>query len=315
MEQFDCRRHRHQPHPFDAAPQSLRRYVLGVDYLHLRGRQSGDLYVTRHGWPVLESIVPSQWFVGDRLRQVGRQLAGATGAVYRVPVPHKARSRFALVVKFSRFAQSALLSIEQHESRNWTERDRIAVSEFLSPFEEFSHLERLRTHAGARIPTKAPLAIYSPATRHLDWQLGRSVHRRWRYDRVLAQDQAERPEDSRVVYGWDRLYVLLYRWIDGMDAETAFQQDYLTKTELRDLCQEARQGLREFGWDVLDHKARHVIVRPKAEPGRLVRRRGRTLWALVDYELLVPYPASTAQGLEAQHNPCESTRSRQGTAP
>lgn len=264
---------------------------------------------------MLESIVPSQWFVGDRLTQVGRQLAGATGAVYRVPVPHKARSRFALVVKFSRFAQAALLSIEQNEPLDWAERDRIAVSEFLSPFEEFAHLERLRNCAGARIPTKAPLAIYSPATRHLDWQLGRSTHRRWRYDRVLAQDQAEQPEDSRVVYGWDRLYVLLYRWIDGMDAETAFQHGYLTETELRDLCQEARQGLRDLGWDVLDHKARHIIVRPEAEPGRLVRRRGRTLWALVDYELLVPYPASNAQGLQAQQNPCDSTRSRQGIAP
>ncbi|MCF7977028.1 MAG: hypothetical protein K9L82_03250 [Chromatiaceae bacterium] len=359
MEQFDFRRHHHQPRAFDTAPEPLRRHVLGVDYLHLRGKQSGDLYVTRHGWPVLESIVPSQWFVGDRLRKVGRQLAGATGAVYRVPVAHPARSCFALVVKFSRFAQEALISIPPSEPLDWAERDRIAVSEFLSPFEEFANLERLRASAGLRIPTKAPLAIYSPATRYLDWQLGRIDHRRWWYDRVLAEDQAGQPEGSRVAYDWERMYVLIYRWMDGIDAETAAQQGYLTETELRDLCQEARQGLRDLGWDVLDHKARHVIVRPeiegesvdlsaaaaeaeaesgsaanstadckgqftataseppvdsnsqikpesqagcKPEPGRLCCRHGRTLWALVDYELLVPYPASTVEGLQTQQN-------------
>ena len=324
MEQFDFRRHQHQPRSFDAAPQTLRRRVLGVDYLQLRGKQSGDLYVTRHGWPVLESILPSQWFVGDRLRKVGRQLAGATGAVYRVSVPHRARSRFALVVKFSRFAQEALISIPPSEPLDWAERDRIAVSEFLSPFEEFANLERLRASAGMRIPTKAPLAIYSPATRYLDWQLGRIDHRRWWYDRVLAEDQAEQPEGSRVAYDWERMYVLIYRWIDGIDAETACQQGDLTSIELRDLCQQARQALRGFGWDVLDHKARHVIVRPEtrsesephssptseavsgveqdSQPGRLVSRHGRRLWALVDYELLVPYPAPNGQGLQPQHD-------------
>jgi hypothetical protein len=305
LEQFDLRRHRHHQQRFDAAPQTLRRRVLGVDYLHLRGKQSGDLYVTRHGWPVLESLVPSQWFVGDQLHKVGRQLAGATGAVYRMPVPHPARSRFALVVKFSRFAQEALVSIQPEEPLDWAERDRIAVSEFLSPFEEFANLERLRTRAGLRIPTKAPLAIYSPATRYLDWQLGRIDHRRWWYDRILAEDQAEQPAGARVAYDWERLYVLLYRWIDGIDAETACQQGYLTQAELRDLYQEARQTLRGLGWDVLDHKARHVIVRPESKPktdapGQLRCRHGRRLWALVDYELLVPYPAPAAAGPSAQ---------------
>jgi hypothetical protein len=357
LEQFDFRRHRHQPRAFDAAPEPLRRRVLGVDYLHLRGKQSGDLYVTRHGWPVLESIVPSQWFVGDRLRKVGRQLAGATGAVYRVPVTHPARSCFALVVKFSRFAQEALISIPPSEPLDWAERDRIAVSEFLSPFEEFANLERLRASAGMRIPTKAPLAIYSPATRYLEWQLGRIDHRRWWYDRVLAEDQASQPEGSRIAYDWERLYVLIYRWIDGIDAETASGQGYLTATELRQLCQQARLELRHLGWDVLDHKARHVIVRPEteadsaktsttesspelpavrkaepkaepedkttpsreSEPGRLVSRHGRTLWALVDYELLVPYPAPAGQGLQAQQDtsipsqPCLSSQTTTGT--
>ncbi|MFB1486236.1 MULTISPECIES: hypothetical protein [unclassified Thiocapsa] len=295
MERFEHRFHHPHQRSFDQAPAALRRRVFGVDYLQLRGKQSGDLFVTRHGWPVLDSILPSQWFVGEQLSKVGRQLAGATGAVYRVAVPHRQREQFALVVKFSRFAQEALVSIARDEVMDWEERDRIASSEFLSPFEEFAHLKRLRAAAGCHIPTKAPLAIYSPATRYLDWQLGRRTHRRWWYDRVLGEDQAAQTEGAQVRYAWERMYILLYRWIDGIDAETAHQQGYLTEPELRHLSGEARRELRRLGWDVLDHKPRHLIVRPCPRSGGLVSRRRRTLWGLVDYELLVPYPASAAR--------------------
>jgi hypothetical protein len=292
LERFETRVHRAHHRAFDAAPPALRRRVFGVDYLQLRGKQSGDLFVTRHGWPVLESILPSQWFVGERLRKIGRALFGATGAVYRVPVPHPVRPQFALVVKFSRFAQEALVSIAPGEITDWAERDRIAASEFLSPFEEFANLERLRARARSRIPTKAPLAIYCPATRYLDWQLGRRTHRRWWYDRVLREDQEQMAEENRVRYEWERMYILLYRWIDGMDAEAAYQQGYLTDTSLADLTGDARQALRGHGWDVLDHKPRHIIVRAATEPDRLLERAGRPVWALVDYELLMPYPAT-----------------------
>lgn len=300
MEEFDCTLRRYLRRPFDAAPKALRRRVFGVDYLQLRGRQSGDLYVTRRGWPVLESIVPSQWFVGDRLHKVGRQLAGATGAVYRVPVTHRAHDRFALVVKFSRFGQDALLSMGPDQVVDWGERDRIAVSEFLSPFAEFAHVERLRAAAGVRIPTKAPLAIYSPGTRYLDWELGRRTDRRWWYDRVMREDQADQPEDARVAYEWERLYILLYHWIDGIDLETAHQQGCLTETDLRGLTIAARTELQHFGWDVLDHKPRHLIVRPNPTADGLIQRHGRALWALVDYELLMPYEPETATTVHAQ---------------
>jgi hypothetical protein len=299
LERFDGSLHLYRHRPFDAVPAGLRRRVFGVDYLQLRGRQSGDLYITRHGWPALESIVPSQWFTGDRLSKVGRQLAGATGAVYRVPVPHRVCPRFALVAKFSRFAQDALVAMGPDAVADYGERDRVAALEFLSPFAEVAHLERLRAAAGARIPTKAPLAIYSPATRYLDWELGRNGHSRWRYDRELAGDQATQPEGARVRYDWERLYILLYRWMDGMDAEAAEQQGYVTEAELAALTHGARDNLRALGWDVLDHKPRHIIVRAAAEPGRLVHRAGRVLWGLVDYELLVPY-AETGRGPRAE---------------
>jgi hypothetical protein len=291
MEQFAFN-HPPRHRPFDEVSPAIRRRAFGVDYLHLRGRQSGDLYITRHGWAALGSIVPSQWFTGDRLSKVGRQLAGATGAVHWMPVPHQANNRFALVIKFSRFAQEALVSMDPKEIGDWGQRDRMEAPEFLSPFVEFGNLESLRASAGARIPTQTPLAIYSPATRYLDWELGRISHSRWRYDRALADDQASQPEDARIAYGWERLYILLYRWIDGMDAEVAAQQGHLSDTELVALTQRTRQDLRAFGWDVLDHKPRHVIVRTRGEPPRLMQRGDHIPWALIDYELLMPYPAT-----------------------
>jgi hypothetical protein len=304
LERFEHRYHRPDQRSFDQAP-------AGPAPPRVRGRlppAAGQAVrrPLRHPPRLAGARVdPAVPLVRRRaaLSKVGRQLAGATGAVYRVAVPHKRREQFALVVKFSRFAQEALVSIAPDEVMDWEERDRIAASEFLSPFEEFAHLERLRAAAGCRIPTKAPLAIYSPATRYLDWQLGRRSHRRWWYDRVLGEDQAAQPEGARVRadYAWERMYILcsvsilLYRWIDGIDAETAHQQGYLTEPELWQLSGDARRDLRGLGWDVLDHKPRHLIVRPCPRSGGLVSRRRRTLWALVDYELLVPYPAAAAR--------------------
>jgi hypothetical protein len=289
LEQFAFN-HPHRHRPFDQVSPAIRRRVFGVDYLHLRGRQSGDLFVTRHGWAALGSIVPAQWFVGDRLNKVGRQLAGATGAVYRMPVPHQASERYALVVKFSRFAQEALVSMAPDEVGDFAQRDRMGAPEFVSPFVEFGNLQRLRTQAGAHIATQTPLAIYSPATRYLDWELGRISHSKWRYDRALAEDQADQPEEARVKYEWERLYILLYRWIDGMDAEVAAEKGHLSETELVDFTRRTRANLRALGWDVLDHKPRHLIVRTVGEPPALMRRADRVPWALIDYELLMPYP-------------------------
>ncbi|NCA70158.1 MAG: hypothetical protein EOM91_08620 [Sphingobacteriia bacterium] len=288
MERFDEHLHPWRRRSFDDAPPALRRRIFGVDYLRLRGRQAGELFVTRHGWPVLDSLVPSRWFGGERLPKAARALAGATGAVYRMPVWHPAHPRFALVIKFSRFGQPALLSAATGTGLDSALQDRIRSSDFLPPFEEFAHLERLRAAAGPRLRIKAPLAIYSPATRYLEWQLGRTTTRRWWYDRVLREDQATLPASQRVSYEWERIYILLYRWIDGIDAEKACESGALSYQTMVELTETARQVMRDAGWEVLDHKPRHVIVRPRGEGGQLLMHRGRIAWALIDYELLVP---------------------------
>lgn len=289
MEQFDTTFGKLRRPAFDEAPAAHRHHLMGVDYLRLAGKQGGELFVTRHGWSCVESILPRAWFVDDRFKKVGRALAGATGAVYRVPVDHRARSDFALVVKFSRAAQDIQVTILDHGAHlDAVELERIECAAFLSPFEEFANLVKLRTAAGWTVPTKLPLAIYSPPTRYADWQLGRHSHLCSRMNRALVAAQADVAEEQRITYDWERLYILLYRWIDGVDAEVAAQTGLITKDTMVALGQEARVRLRALGWIVCDHKPRHVIVRPSRHAHGPLRRGDRIPWALIDYELLVP---------------------------
>jgi hypothetical protein len=289
VEQFDTTFGKLRRPAFDQVPAAHRHRLMDVDYVRVPGKQSGVLYVTRHGWACLDSILPRAWFVDDRFKKVGRALAGATGAVYRVPVDHRARSDFALVVKFSRAAQDIQVTILDHGAHlDALEHQRIEAASFLSPFEEFANLVKLRTAAGWTIPTKQPLAIYSPPTRYADWQLGRHPHLCSRMSRALLASQADVPEERRITYDWERLYILLYRWIDGVDAEVAAQTGLITKDTMIALGQEARERMRALGWMVCDHKPRHVIIRPTRGGHAPLRRRGRIPWGLIDYELLVP---------------------------
>ena len=289
MEQFNYKFGKlHQP-SFDDVPLSQRFTLFGVDYVRMSGEQGGQLFVTRHGWGCVESVLPGAWFVGGRFKKVGRALAGATGAVYRVPVVHRAREDFALVVKFSRAAQDIRVTlVDRGAHLNEEERARIDQAEFLSPFEEFGNLVQLRTLARSEIPTKHPLAIYSPPTRYADWQLGRKSYLCSRMGRALEASQSDAPDDHRVTYDWERLYILLYRWIDGIDAEAAMQAGMISKDRMIDLGLEARLTMRRHGWMVCDHKPRHVIVRNTRRQTGLLRRDQQVKWALIDYELLVP---------------------------
>jgi hypothetical protein len=290
VEQFDTSFGKLRRPGFDQVPAARRHRLMGVDYVRVSGMQGGELFVTRHGWACVDSILPRAWFVDDRFKKVGRALAGATGAVYRVPVEHQARSDFALVVKFSRAAQDIRVTIlDQGAHLDELELERIEGAAFLSPFEEFGNLCKLREAARSVIPTKRPLAIYSPPTRYAEWQLGRHPHHCSRMNRALLASQADVPEERRISYDWERLYILLYGWIDGVDAEVAQQQGLITKDTMVALGMEARARMRALGWMVCDHKPRHVILRPLRPGGRGVLRRGDTIpWALIDYELLVP---------------------------
>jgi hypothetical protein len=289
LERFDFTFRRGRKPAFGNVPETHKRRLFDVDYVHLKGRQSGDFFVTEHGWAVIESLLPEHWFVGRRFSKVGRALLGATGAVYRVPVPHRGREDFAVVVKFSRFCQSVgVTAVDPNLNFSQDRINRIKSSHFLSPFEEFGSLVKLRRSAGLTIPTKAPLAIYCPPTRYLDWQLGREGYLKSIHSRSLANDQAAIPEERRIEYEWERQYILLYRWMNGVDAERAVDKGLISESQMIGLGRTARETMEAHGWEVMDHKPRHVILRMRRND-RLARRKGELLWGLVDYELLYPY--------------------------
>ena len=289
MEGFDLSLGKGRKPLFDDAPDRFRRRISGVDYLHLRGRQSGDLFITRAGWPVASSILPERWFTGAQFSKPGQALAGATGAVYRVPVAHPVRSNFSLVVKFSRFGQDVGITVAGNELTDDAEfMSRVDHAEFLPPFEEFGNLMRLRTQCRGHFVTKAPLAIYSPPTRYLAWQLGRKSHLQSTYAHGLLTSQAVPGGDEKVAYDWERIYILLYRWMDGIDAEQAYGAGLISASQMMGWTSQAATILRQVGWVVLDHKPRHLILRQQKRVRSPLMRRGAPVLGLVDYELLYP---------------------------
>lgn len=289
MEGFDLSFGKGRKPLFDDAPARYRRRISGVDYLHLKGRQSGDLFITRAGWPVASSVLPERWFTGAQFSKPGQALAGATGAVYRVPVAHPVRSNFALVVKFSRFGQDVGITVAGQElTGDAGFMERVEHAEFLPPFEEFANLMRLRSQCRRHFVTKAPLAIYSPPTRYLAWQLGRKNHLQSTYARQLFTSQDLPGLEERVEYEWERIYILLYRWMDGIDAEQAYGAGIISASQMMDWTARVSSVLHQMQWVVLDHKPRHLILRQRKKERSPLMRHGAPVLGLVDYELLYP---------------------------
>jgi hypothetical protein len=299
MESFDPTLGRGLKPEFDDAPARFHRCIGGVDYLHLKGLQSGDLFITREGWPFTSSLLPERWFTGEQFRKPGQALAGATGAVYRVPIAHPVRSRFALVVKFSRFGQDVGITVADELIGNRQFMARVDHAEFLPPFEEFSNLARLRQQSRGIFTTKAPLAIYSPPTRYLAWQLGRKSHLQWAYRRQLCASQNE-TSSVKVEYDWERLYILLYRWMDGVDLEQAHVAGLVSEAQMIEWTRRAADQLLDLGWMVLDHKPRHLIVRPRGRGRGILRRHAQPVFGLVDYELLVSAGSGRSESQASQ---------------
>lgn len=289
MERYDWTFGRGTWIEFDRTPPDSRLRLFDVDYVRLRGMQSGDLFVTRLGWPLVQCLTPERWFVDQRFNRVGRALAGATGAVYRVPVEHPTARDFALVVKFCRFGQDTLVTAMDLSAQTKPELQiRFTAAEFLSPFEEFGNIMKLRQTARWRIRTKRPLAIYAPPTRYLPWELGRKSHLQNMHSMRLLNNQASQPAHRRVDYDWERMYVLLYGWIDGIDIVQAAQIGTLGEQDVQPMSEHVRQVIMDQGWVVLDHKPTHVIVRPRPGGPGIIHYHGQPIWALVDYELLFP---------------------------
>lgn len=278
--------------PFGDAPRAHRGRAFGVDYQCLDLPDGSTLYVTAHGWPLLDHLMPGRWYEHRLFADQGERLSGGTGNVYRVPTRGLAGRPRDLVVKFSRFAQEVPLHVMSTflHAVDQAARDNAA---FNSPFEEFGHIaalrQRSRQTALGRVWTKRPLAIYRPAGRFPLWQLGRTTGRFAAYDYAHGrnQDFEQRTHSPAraITLEIDRDYILLFGWVDGADAEQMFERNLLSIDDLKAMTQRVETHLAAAGFRVLDHKPKHFILRQRPD-GSLLRRRDALAYALIDFELL-----------------------------
>jgi hypothetical protein len=252
----------------DLDPVSL----LGVDYLHLQTSGGSELYLTRFGARFQQQLLPenwyeSEWFTGKRTRLLG------TSTIYRLPTKPVRGLSLNLVVRFSRVGEDVPIDAKS-ENRN------IDV-EFNSPFEEFAAVMQLRT-IRPRIFTKKPLAIFIPGERLQLWQTGR-------LESKIAAKLARHPDAQIDIL---RQYILLYGWIEGLNAVEAFERLATTASLeegfLSDMTRRATQDLEHHGFRMADIKPEHVVLRPLRDGSLLRQRNGRVAYALIDYELLEP---------------------------
>ena len=274
--------------PFDQAWTDAALHVFGVKYICVPDGRGGDVYVTREGWPLVDNLLPERWYDGKQYARRGYRLPGGTGAVYRVDT-HDARGRAVdLVVKFCRFAQEVPLMVPVTQGDGLLEQE-VANARFNSPFEEFGLLRDLRRGGfgppDLRIRTKRPLAIYCPPKHHKLWQLGRTHTRCVPY--VRRQERAQHGHEDRAIHlHEDRDYIMLFAYIKGENAEELAEAGVLTDLDLLRLSARVRRELALKGFYVLDNKPKHYILRRRARDGSLLRRNGRLVYGLVDFELM-----------------------------
>ena len=249
--------------------------LIGVDYLRLKTGDGGDLYLTRFGLPFREQLAPENWYAPDWFAARRARLPG-TSAIYKVPTRPVRGVSLNLVARFSRVGQEIPLD-------TLTLNENIHA-EFNSPFEEFALVMELRA-AGlgasrARILTKRPLAIYMPPEQLQHWQTGR-------LESKMAAKRARHPEAELDLL---RQYILLYGWIEGLNAVQAIQAlgvtDRLAETFLAETTLHAIHDLEQLGFRMLDIKPEHLVLRIRPDGSLLRRRTGNPSYALVDYELL-----------------------------
>jgi hypothetical protein len=262
-------------------------HAFGVEYTHVRPPAGGDLFVTRFGLPVLDALMPERWYDGQWYETNGERLTGATGQVYRVrPRPGPGRAP-ELVVKFSRVAQDVPIVAEATFPRD-ADPGLFVEARFNSPMEEFGLLNELREGAfepaAARVPTQLPLAIFAPPEAYDLWQMGRSSSTFHSHNALLAEEQGDEPK--AIEMDIRRIYVVLYGWLHGNDAEAAFLAGNLAEDEFLALAPRVTADLARRGFRVLDNKPKHYILRPRAGGGFLRRHDGALVYGLVDFELL-----------------------------
>jgi hypothetical protein len=256
-------------------PGGTRLSLLGVDYVHLKTRDGGDLYLTRFGLPFWRNLVPENWYAAEWFETKRERLQG-TSTIYKVPTRPVNGRTLQLVVKWSRVGEVVPLDTLTF--------NKFINAEFNSPFEEFSLLMELRQGetgpAGIHVRTQRPMAIYVPSELMRDWQTGRSE------DKIRAKVARHPGVEIDIL----KQYVVVFGWVKGLDAvQTAerFGLEGRRRTEfLAHMTSLVTHELAQKGYRVVDMKPEHIILRPRPDQSLLRERNGQIVYALVDYELL-----------------------------
>ena len=253
--------------------------LLGVDYVHQKTSDGGDLYLTSLGLPFWQNLLPENWYAQEWFETKREKLEG-TSTVYKVPTRRVNGVTVQLVAKWSRVGEVVpfdTLTV-----------NKFINAEFNSPFEEFSLLMELRKGdlgpAGIHIRAQKPLAIYVPSERLQLWQTGRSE------DKIRAKVVRHPGVEIDIL----RQYVVLFGWVKGSDAvETAERFGLQGKERAEFLARVTSLAIHELqqkGYRVIDMKPAHIILRPGRNRPLLRDRNGQLTYALVDYELLERTP-------------------------
>ncbi len=253
--------------------------LLGVDYVHMKTRDGGDLYLTHLGLPFWQNLLPENWYAQEWFETKRKRLEG-TSTVYKVPTRRVNGVTLSLVVKWSRVGEGVPLDTLTF--------NKFIHAEFNSPFEEFSLLMELRKGEagppGIRIRTQKPMAIYMPSERLQLWQTGRSE------DKIRAKVVRHPGVEIDIL----RQYVVLYGWVKGLDAVESAEYLKLHDQERAEFLARvtclATHELWQKGYRVIDMKPAHVILRSGRDQSLLRDRNGQLAYALVDYELLERTP-------------------------
>jgi hypothetical protein len=245
-------------------PETVR--VLGVAYTHFHLGDEGDLFLTEFGLPLADCLQPvNHWSDKEWFGQNAHPLSG-TSSIYRVLTKRANGKQREIVIKWNRMGQEI-------------PGDDFIDAEFNSPFEEFSlvmDLREARAKGLSRIYTQKPLGIFVPRTRVELWRTGRKEY--------VMQNKIDKHVEIEL--DMRRLYAVLYEWISGIDAVEARDAGLLDDEQMETLSRAAHHHVSDQGFQVLDRKPHHVIVRPRADGSLLTDKAGATRYAMVDYELL-----------------------------
>ena len=115
--------------------------LLGVDYVHVKTADGGDLYLTKFGAPFYENLKPESWYESSWFERNREKLEG-TGTVYRVRTkPVNGHSKD-VVVKWCRVG-------EQVPMDTFT-LNKFVEAEFNSPYDRRSRRSVARRTSNIR---------------------------------------------------------------------------------------------------------------------------------------------------------------------